>query len=211
LQSLLLACYYNNLGQSFWYTATIGSGPGWGDKDTFLIALQALREPHYLVPGRPEPINALGSSIAFINLQFDPTTSFSTNVTAAVTDLGTKELPETSRNGPIPTSASARQRPLFMHACGGLKWSLRDLANAYWMRKPIYYAWTYVNPRYALAHILLRARSRLLTPLQAYPDFDPEPSFWRALEHSACWSRAMGSVALCDWTKDHIRETFCIT
>ena len=44
-QSLLLATYYNYYGPDFYYTIFNNGWAGWGDKDTFSMALKASNEP----------------------------------------------------------------------------------------------------------------------------------------------------------------------
>ena len=44
-QSLLLATYYNYYGPDFYYTLFNNGWAGWGDKDTFAMALRATYEP----------------------------------------------------------------------------------------------------------------------------------------------------------------------
>jgi len=174
-----------------------------------MIALQALQEPYHLVQHGPQRDTAVGSDLPFIHIQFDPTSSPIATEAAAAKNCTTVAIPGKSQCESVPASANAKQRPLFMHACGGIKWSLDNLARIYRMPRPIIYVWNYFSIRVEITHTLLRKGSRVLTPLRNYPELDPEPYFWRALERTACWNRAMGSLALCHWTRDHIRDTFC--
>ncbi|KAL9122736.1 MAG: hypothetical protein Q9187_000717 [Circinaria calcarea] len=49
-KSLCLATYYNYYGSRYYYTLISQGWAGWGDKDTFPMALKAYREPYYQVP-----------------------------------------------------------------------------------------------------------------------------------------------------------------
>ncbi|MCJ1476276.1 hypothetical protein MMC13_004942 [Lambiella insularis] len=48
-KSLCLAAYYNYFGPPYYFTLINSGWAGWGDKDTFPMALKALQEPYYQI------------------------------------------------------------------------------------------------------------------------------------------------------------------
>ncbi|ORX38967.1 mannosyltransferase putative-domain-containing protein [Kockovaella imperatae] len=210
-KSLLLACYYNFYGQGFWYTAITGSGQGWGDKDTYLVALQALEEPYHIVHKLPERFPAWESDIPIINLQFKPNEP----IQAEDTLEGEEEDldPEaTIASSPSPTTSATSPGtspiPAFAHACGGIKWGLGEFAEAYHSSTPWSLFSKFTSPRYSHLSELLSKGERVLSVLPYQTEEDVELQLWRGLEHAACWSRAMGSLETCLWTRERLRVIF---
>ncbi|KAL8786361.1 MAG: hypothetical protein Q9213_002858 [Squamulea squamosa] len=72
-KSLCLAAYYNYFGPQHYYTLISQGWAGWGDKDTFTIALQSLREDFHMVPHPLVTLFVNGSSSGIGMLQADPT------------------------------------------------------------------------------------------------------------------------------------------
>ncbi|KAL4901602.1 hypothetical protein BDW74DRAFT_71412 [Aspergillus multicolor] len=74
LRTLLLSAYYNYYGPSHYFRLLSQGGPGEGDKETFLQAASAIKEPFYAVServqavGHPAPDGLSGSAMA----QSDP-------------------------------------------------------------------------------------------------------------------------------------------
>ena len=159
-QSLLLAAYYNYHGPSFWYTAITGSGPGWGDKDTYLIALQALREPFEMIPEGPHSLEASNTSEDVLTVQFSPN---------------------------VP---SAERLPFFVHSCGGIKWGLDEFIYAFSAARIVVWAKSLFNHRYRLLHDLLHSGHRILRREARWPDLDPEFNFVDGVRgHGMCKRR----------------------
>ncbi|KAL8736345.1 MAG: hypothetical protein Q9181_002473 [Wetmoreana brouardii] len=72
-KSLCLAAYYNYYGPQHYYTMISQGWAGWGDKDTFLIALRSLRQEYYMVPHKLKTLFINGTSDGVGMLQADPT------------------------------------------------------------------------------------------------------------------------------------------
>ena len=68
-----MATYYNYYGPQHYYTLISQGWAGWGDKDTFPVALQALHEEFYLVPHKLKTMFVDGTAHGIGMLQADPT------------------------------------------------------------------------------------------------------------------------------------------
>lgn len=71
-QSLCLAAYYNFYGPGYYYTLITQGFAGMGDKDTFPLALKALREDYYMVPFGLSTMFINGTSTGVAMMQADP-------------------------------------------------------------------------------------------------------------------------------------------
>ncbi|KAL8713231.1 MAG: hypothetical protein Q9220_002752 [cf. Caloplaca sp. 1 TL-2023] len=71
-KSLCLAAYYNYFGPHHYYTMISQGWAGWGDKDTFLIALRSLRQDFYMVPHALKTLFVNGTGHGIGMLQADP-------------------------------------------------------------------------------------------------------------------------------------------
>ena len=71
-QSLCLAAYYNFHGPDYYYTLITQGFAGWGDKDTFPLALKALREDYYMVPFDLSTMFINGTTTGVAMMQADP-------------------------------------------------------------------------------------------------------------------------------------------
>jgi alpha 1,2-mannosyltransferase len=67
-----LAAYYNYHGPRYYYTLITQNFAGWGDKDTFPLALKALREDYYMVPFSLDTLFLNGTSTGVAMMQADP-------------------------------------------------------------------------------------------------------------------------------------------
>ena len=72
IQSLCLATYYNYHGPQYYYTLITQGWAGWGDKDTFPVALKSLREDYYMIPHELKTLFVNGTVEGIGMLQADP-------------------------------------------------------------------------------------------------------------------------------------------
>lgn len=131
---------------------------GWGDKDTFLIALRSLRQNYYMVPHKLKTLFINGTTEGIGMLQADPT-----NPTAYEPMFLHSNIIKWSIRGFLckgcaddtldPVAVSALENP----------------------KSPI-------NP-----HLREHRRIFSLQAMRAMK-IDPEPSIWRSFEHVACRS-----------------------
>ncbi|CAH6722711.1 putative alpha-1,2-mannosyltransferase Mnn26p [[Candida] jaroonii] len=81
IRSLILALYYNLYGPDLYYHLLYQGGPGKGDKETFIPALEVFDEPYHLVETVPELMgfksgpNADGEFVETTLVQYHPTES----------------------------------------------------------------------------------------------------------------------------------------
>jgi len=68
-----LAAYYNYYGPTHYYTLISQGWAGWGDKDTFPIALRSLQQDYYVVPHQLKTLFVNGTDHGIGMLQADPT------------------------------------------------------------------------------------------------------------------------------------------
>ena len=146
-RSLLLAAYYNYHGPDFFYTLFNNGWAGWGDKDTFPMALKAAAESYYPVTSEIRTI-FLNGTVHGVAMLHDappgtfvpPTPSSSRTARLEAAAYGFfRNAPGLAHQRPSPSSASAPASssssssgppstiPLFLHA-NIIKWSMRDLA-----------------------------------------------------------------------------------
>ncbi|KAK0985387.1 hypothetical protein LTR54_013782 [Friedmanniomyces endolithicus] len=207
--ALLLATYYNYHGPDLYYTLLNFGCAGWGDKDTFPVALRAINKPFSTVQAQPRDVwvnGQVGDRRAGM-LQMDPG----------------------SGDGKLATA-------FFLHATT-IKWSHREfvcdgclpiwhtgsLSDAFTSR------WEDAD---AELHAQLRANLRVLDVdmLQYMPtidasslstpdnnssavgtQLDAEARIWRAMEHAACRSRAWRHSRTCEVARRYMIATFGFT
>ncbi|KAK1086281.1 hypothetical protein LTR33_001645 [Friedmanniomyces endolithicus] len=206
--ALLLATYYNYHGPDLYYTLLNFGYAGWGDKDTFPLALHALNKHFSTVQAQPRDVwvnGQIGDRRAGM-LQMEP-------------GLG-----------------DGQPAAFFLHATT-IKWSHRDfvcdgclpiwhtesLSDAFSSR------WEDAN---AELHAQLRSNLRILDVdmLQYMPTIaasslstpgnsssvvgtplDAEARIWRAMEHAACRSRAWRQSRTCEVARRYMIATFGFT
>lgn len=157
-KALCLAAYYNYYGPQHYYTMISQGWAGWGDKDTFLIALRSLRQDYYMVPHKLKTLFINGTNDGVGMLQADPT-----NPTAYEPMFLHSNIIKWSVRGflcvdcahdPVdPVLVSALENP----------------------KSPIH------------PHLKDHRRIFSLDDMRAM-NIDPEPSIWRSFEHVACRS-----------------------
>lgn len=191
-RSLVLAAYYNYLGPDFYYTMISGNFAGWGDKDTFPWAMRALGESYYHVP-------------------HDIVTVF---------HVTTKDDEESQGIGMAQADPRNEEAwsPMFLHN-NIVKWSMREFlcedCDVIWVDSS---SWTpntpkklkslYTNEDSTIYGNLHENKRILRSDKLVDAGLDPEPMIWKALEHTACKSKAWGSPQLCDNARRHMKETF---
>ena len=72
-QALCLTAYYNYYGPTHYYTLISQGWAGWGDKDTFPVALRSLQQDYYMVPHKLKTLFVNGTDHGIGMLQADPT------------------------------------------------------------------------------------------------------------------------------------------
>jgi alpha 1,2-mannosyltransferase len=193
-KSLLLATYYNYYGKRFYYYLLNNGWSGWGDKDTFAAALIATEEPWYQVP---QGIHTLWlydvDLFGLAMLQTDP-----------------RSQEPMSPQGWSPS-------PFVMHA-NTCKWSINHFFGRADQEQPVsdqhisehpHRKAPYYENEAALAHKSLRDGQRLLkTESYEFLGVDPEILLWKAMEHTACRSKAWGEADTCTRTRNHMVRTF---
>lgn len=190
-RSLILATYYNYFGPDFYYTLISSNYAGWGDKDTFPWAMRALGETFYQVP-------------------HDIVTVFHT---------ATKD---DKRTGVGMAQADPRNEeawsPMFLHN-NIIKWSMREFlcedCDVIWFDsskpkpdQPKKFESLYTKTDSSIYGNLHENKRILSSKAFDAVGLDPEPMIWKALEYTACRSKAWGSQQLCDHARGHMRETF---
>ena len=71
-QSLLLATYYNYYGPDYYYTVFNNGWAGWGDKDTFPMALKAAGDPWHQTPHEIVTVFVTGTLLGIGMIQANP-------------------------------------------------------------------------------------------------------------------------------------------
>ena len=111
-RTLLVAAYYNYYGPEHYYPLLAQGGPGEGDKETFVAAARAAREPFYAVD---EPVVAIGHARGPTNdPRIKPSIAGSAMVQFDPADDAARRAPD-QRRAADPETAS-RPRPFFLHA-----------------------------------------------------------------------------------------------
>ncbi|MCJ1313714.1 hypothetical protein MMC25_007394 [Agyrium rufum] len=175
---LCLAAYYNYHGPKYYYTLINQGWAGWGDKDTFPIALKAFREPYYQVPHDIITMFVDGTLLGIGMVQGDPT-----NTTANYPLFMHSNIVKWSVREFFCKTCPPRQK-------GGNTYnSLAENPDSYIYRH-------------------LREGKRIFNTNQIKDTgLDPEPVMWKSMEHTACRS-VWGTKEICRKTREHMRRTF---
>ncbi|KAK4546517.1 hypothetical protein LTR36_001734 [Oleoguttula mirabilis] len=217
-KALLLATYYNYYGPDLYYTLLNCGYAGWGDKDTFPLALRALEEPFFTVPHAPESawVSERVDDRRVGMLQMAPPS-------ISPSSRGKDAAHEGQGDG---EAASA----FFLHATT-IKWSHRDFLCLECL--PIWYTDAPSDPffsRYESVGDELYGRLHGNLPImddgalgQYYMPADNNGSaraaatgavevrIWRAMEFAACRSRAWRHARACDVGRRYMQATFGFT
>lgn len=189
-KSLLLATYYNWYGPDLYFTLINYGYAGWGDKDTFPIALRALNESYHAISHPPATV--------WVNGRVDERR------------LGMIQVSPQ----PGAQSADGNATSLFLHATT-IKWSHRDFlclrCLPIWNAQHPYEAFVsrYEDPNDEL-YGLLQSNQRIIdkSMLQYLPSGDAEVKMWRAMHHAACFSRAWRHARACEVGRRYMWHTF---
>ncbi|KAK5128056.1 hypothetical protein LTR85_005173 [Meristemomyces frigidus] len=217
-KALLLATYYNYHGPDLYYTLLNFGWAGWGDKDTFPLALRALHEPFYTIPHAPESVWVSGrvDDRRVGMLQMAPPSSVSQS------DLAAQDDDEWEAN-------AGRTTAFFLHATT-IKWSHRDFLCVQCL--PIWHTDLPSDPffsRFESASDELYGRLHGDLPImdnRTLVDYAPmagngngsaglavdvEVRLWRAMEYAACRSKAWRHARACEVGRRYMTETFGFT
>ncbi|KAK0259977.1 hypothetical protein LTS09_005311 [Friedmanniomyces endolithicus] len=207
--ALLLATYYNYHGPDLYYTLLNFGYAGWGDKDTFPLALRALNKPFSTVQAQPRDVWVSGQ--------------------VGVRRAGMLQMGPGSGDGKPATA-------FFLHATT-IKWSHRDFVCdgclPIWHTEALNGAfrsrWEDAD---AELHGQLRSNIRILDAdmLQYMPTIDAnsfinpgndsravgtlldaEIRIWRAVEYAACRSPAWRHGRTCEVARRYMMSTFGFT
>lgn len=190
-KSLLLATYYNWYGPDLYFTLINYGYAGWGDKDTFPLALRALNESYHVVPHPPETV--------WVNGRIDERR------------LGMIQVAPQPNGGP---NAEGYETSFFLHATT-IKWSHRDFlclrCLPVWNAQHPYEAFVsrYEDPNDEL-YGLLQSNQRILdkSMLQYLPAGDAEIKMWRAMHHAVCVSKAWRHARACEVGRRYMLHAF---
>ena len=200
-KSLLLAAFYNYYGPDYYYTVFNNGWAGWGDKDTFPVALKTAREPYHHIPNDILTLFVPGTLLGIGMVQSAPSNdtpepkALSSDVTAHV---------------PAPAHAPPGD-PLFLHS-NIVKWSMRNFLCDPEHCAPLFPGSPVILHRVDAGspiHAHLKDGRRVFSPdALAGLGSDPEPAMWKAFEHTACRSRAWRDATLCNRAREHMRQAF---
>lgn len=157
-QALCLAAYYNYYGPQHYYTLISQGWAGWGDKDTFGIALRALREEFYMVPHQLRTLFVNGTTHGIGMLQGDPTNPIEYH--------------------PMFLHSNMIKWSIRNFMCLGCSFDKEDPVPMSFLEKPD----SPIN-----SHLKKHQRIFKLQDMQAM-GIDPEPLIWKSMEHTACRS-----------------------
>ncbi|KAH9815315.1 glycosyltransferase family 71 protein [Teratosphaeria destructans] len=199
-RSLVLATYYNYHGPDLYYTLLNYGYAGYGDKDTFPLALRALNEPFHFV-------------------HVDPESSWSNgrkgNRRVGMMQMTPKATTASESQAPVDQQG---QREAFFHHSTTIKWSHRDFLCIRCL--PIRYAGDpnalFVSAIEDSTHELF---SKLLNfvrvidedsllPFMPNSTGDAEVRMWRAMEYAACRSKAWRHPRACEFGRRYVVKTF---
>jgi alpha 1,2-mannosyltransferase len=177
-KELLLAAYYNFHGPNFYYSAISNGYAGWGDKDTFPIAMRAMKQQAYQIPHSIDTIFLDGQIKGIGMLQANPGIP---GVRSPIF-LHANIIKWSIRsffcfNCPIDPSVPNPGPSHFENSGSDIHQKLHDGGRIF-------------NP----------------TSFDKY-GLDPEPYIWKVFEHDACRS-AWGNEQLCKSTRQHMVKTF---
>ncbi|KAF2765486.1 nucleotide-diphospho-sugar transferase, partial [Teratosphaeria nubilosa] len=199
-RSLALATYYNYYGPNLYYTLLNYGYAGYGDKDTFPLALRALNEPFHFVHVDPESSwsNGRKGDRRVGMMQMTPTATTASESQAQVDEQG--------------------QREAFFHHSTTIKWSHREFLCIKCL--PIWYSEDATAPFVsAIENTAHELYSRLLNfvrvidedsllPFMANSTGDAEVRMWRAMEHAACRSQAWRHPRACEFGRRYVVKAF---
>ena len=157
-QSLCLAAYYNYYGPQHYYTLISQGWAGWGDKDTFPIALRAMNEDFYMVPHQLRTLFVNGTTVGVGMLQADPT------------NLNTYS--------PMFLHSNMIKWSIRNFLCIGCALHQEDPVPMSFLEKPD----SPIN-----THLKEHSRIFKLEEMH-FMGIDPEPLIWKSMEHTACRS-----------------------
>lgn len=157
-QALCLAAYYNYYGPQHYYTLISQGWAGWGDKDTFPIALRAMKEDFFMVPHQLRTLFVNGTTVGIGMLQADPTNP----IEYAPMFLHSNMIKWSIRN--------------FM--CIGCSFDQEDPVPMSFLEKPD----SPIN-----THLKQHSRIFKQEEMN-FMGIDPEPLIWKSMEHTACRS-----------------------
>ncbi|KAI7240977.1 hypothetical protein KC330_g897 [Hortaea werneckii] len=192
-KSLLLAVYYNYLGPPMYYTLLNSGQAGWGDKDTFPLALKALNEPFTAIPFRVRTAWHHGQKDNKI--------------------MGLLQMAPASQT---PNDPKGYGTAIFLHSTN-VKWSHRDFLCIRCL--PIWpsesptdpFVSRYEDPLEELSS-QLGSNVRILDEdiFQYMPPGlpDAEIRIWRAMEYAACRSPAWRHHNACAIGRGYMQKTF---
>lgn len=179
---MLLATFYNYLGPTYYYSLLNNGWAGWGDKDTFPMALKALDEPYFQVPH------------------------------GIITLFVTKESGPPHGIGMVQADpAEAGRVPLFLHS-NIVKWGMREFlclgcVSPGTGQKAV----SHLENVDSAIHSHLGQGKRIFgTNELAVHGMDPEPLLWKCMEHTACRT-VWGSEQMCSRAREHMAKTFGFT
>ncbi|KAL8701268.1 MAG: hypothetical protein Q9224_000581 [Gallowayella concinna] len=157
-KALCLAAYYNYYGPQHYYTMISQGWAGWGDKDTFLLALQSLRENFYMVPHQLKTLFVNGTHHGIGMLQADPT--------------------KTAGYEPMFLHSNIIKWSIRRFFCSGCADDEEDpVALSAWE-----------DPKSSIhPHLTKHHRIFPLEDMKSM-QIDPEPLIWKSFEHVACRS-----------------------
>ena len=158
MQSLCLAAYYNYYGPNYYYTLISQAWAGWGDKDTFPMALEAMKEDYYEVPHTIDTLFVNGTIHGIGMIQADPanyTTRTPLFLHANIVKWSVRDFLCVGCPSEDPKSAG----PSFLE-----------------------------NPGSTIHSHLKEARRVYSTIQFEGSGLDPEPMLWKCMEHTACRS-----------------------
>ncbi|RMY22138.1 hypothetical protein D0867_02909 [Hortaea werneckii] len=192
-KSLLLAVYYNYLGPPMYYTLLNSGQAGWGEKDTFPLALRALNEPFTAIPFRVRTAWHHGQKDNKI--------------------MGLLQMAPASQTLNDPEGHGTA---IFLHSTN-VKWSHRDFLCIRCL--PIWpsesptdpFVSRYEDPLEELSSQLGSNVRILDEDMFQYmpPDLpDAEVRIWRAMEHAACRSPAWRQHNACAIGRGYMQKTF---
>lgn len=131
---------------------------GWGDKDTFLVALRSLRQEYYMVPHKLKTLFINGTDAGIGMLQADPT--------------------KPNNYEPMFLHSNIIKWSIRGFLCIGCATQAIDPVKVSALE----------NPKSPInRHLKEHRRIFSLTDMQSM-NIDPEPSIWRSFEHVACRS-----------------------
>ena len=198
-KSLLLATYYNYHGPNFYYSLLNSGWAGWGDKDTFPTALKALKEDYYMSPHGVLTIFLTETATGIGLIRADP------------------------RN-------DKENLPMLLHA-NWIKWSTRDMncvaCPPIWPKIKTYdknnppaippYKSFLEDTHSGADHVrrlsaALRQSQRVINPdIFQTSGLDPELMLWKAMEYTACRSKAWYDQQQCGQARLHMAKTFGVS